>query len=354
MKRILFLLPLLLCLSGCVPSNDAYYEQAQLYLGSGDFDAAAHLFAQLGEYEDAADYALYCAALNALKEGRLPLARANMTLLGDFKSSQRYLQYITALEAEAAGQLEEALALFDGLGSFEDSLLHAAGLREAIPERNLSHARALMGASRWEQALAILETLNGYEDSARLMEQCQERINNEAYNQAMSLFNAEKYEEALAAFQALGETLDSPARARMCRGAMYQQLEEEYPAASIANAADLMARYEEMEDYFESPQRLADLQRRFAINLKLVSAAYARPYVAFGDGLTWRVSGIQGSHAQLTAQSSVVFATVTDLAAPFTPQQEKAIVAFEYPSLTLDLDQYAFTQGAGIAADPFR
>lgn len=354
MKRIFLLVPLLLCLCGCVPANDTYYQQAQLYLGSGDFDTAAHLFTQLGEYEDAADYALYCAALDALKAGRLPLARANMTLLGDFKSSQRYLQYITALEAEAAGQLEEALALFNGLGSFEDSLLHAGHLAEAIPERDLSHARALMGAARWEQALAILETLNGYEDSARLMEQCRERINSEAYNQAMSLFNAEKYEEALAAFQALGETLDSPARARMCRGAMYQQLEEEYPAASMANAADLMARYEEMEDYFESPQRLSDLHRRFDVNLKLVSAVYARPYVAFGEGIIWRVSGVEGSHLHLEAQTGMAFATVTDLAAPFTQEQEKVIIAFEYPRLTIDLDQYAFTRGSGTAAAPFR
>lgn len=355
MKRMLFLLlPLLLCLSGCVPSNDAYYEQAQLYLGSGDFETAAQLFSQLGEYEDAADYALYCAALDALENDQLALARANLTMLEDFKSSERYLRYITALEAEAAGKLDEALAMFEGLGSFEESLLHVQSLQEAIPERDIAHARALMGASRWEQALALLEKLHGHVDSARLIEQCRARISNDAYNQAMALFNDEKYEEALAAFESLGETLDSPARARMCRGAMYQQLEEAYAAASMANAADLIARYEEMEDYFASPQRLHDLQQRFAVNLKLLSAAYARPYVAFGDGLQWRVTGTEGSHVQLTAQTPVVFATVTDLSAPFTPPQEQAIVALEYPRLTIDLDQYTFTGGSGTAADPFR
>ena len=353
MKRMLILFPLILCLSGCMPSNDAYYQQAQLYLGSGDFNAAAKIFNQLGEYADAADYALYCAALDALEDGRLALARANLTLLGNFKSSRRYLQYITALEAEEAGSLDEALAIFDGLGSFEDSLLHAETLREAIPERDLSHARALMGASRWQQALQLLETLNGYEGSARLMEECRENIQLDAYDQAISLYDARQYEQALAAFESLGETLDAPARARMCRGAMYQQLEEEYPGASMATAANLMARYEEMEDYFESPQRLSDLQSRFAVNLWLLSAAYARPYVAFGQGLMWRVSGAEGSRLHLQAQTSTL-STATDLAAPFTLEEEKAIVAFTYPLLTIDLDQHSFTQGSGTAADPFR
>lgn len=353
MKRMLILLPLLLCLSGCVPSNDAYYQQAQLYLGNGDFTSAAKIFNQLGEYADAADYALYCAALDALEDGRLTLARANLTLLGDFKSSGRYLQYITALEAEEAGSLEEALALFEALGSFEDSLLHAEALREAIPERDLSHARALMGASRWQQALQLLENLHGYEDSALLMEECRENIQLDAYDQAISLYDAQQYEEALAAFESLGETLDAPARARMCRGAMYQQLEEEYPAASMATAADLIARYEEMEDYYESPHRLSDLKSRFAVNLRLLSAAYARPFVAFGQGLMWRVSGAEGGHLRLQAQTAAL-STATDLAVPFTPEEEKAIVAFAYPLLTIDLDQYSFTQGSGTAADPFR
>lgn len=359
MNRILLLVPLLMCLCSCTPSNQEYYHHAQLYLGNGDYESAAHLFSQLGEYEDAADYALYCAALNAIDHDQLSLARADMELVAPFKSSQRYLLYIDGLEAEADGRLEEALGIFQRLGSFEDSLTHVQSLQETIPQRDFAHARALMGASRWEQALDVLEALNGYGESAELAQRCREEITQSAYDQAMQLYESEQYTQAMAAFEALGDVLDAPARARICRGAMYDRLEEDYAAASMATAQELMERYAEMEDYFESPLRLRDLQERYTANLRLAAAAYTRPYVTFGSNgaapLLWRVSLVEGSHAALLCQSSIhPAATCTDLDDPFTPNEEAAIVSFEHPRLVIDLDSYAFTQGSGTPEDPFR
>lgn len=350
--KILLLLPLLLCLSGCTFSNDTYYQQAQLYLGSGDYASAASLFSQLGEYEDSADYTLYCAALEALDAGQLTVAKADMALIAPFKSSERYLQYIAALELESTGKLEEALAAYEALGSFVDSLDRAERMREAIPQRDLAHARALMGASRWEQALTILETLDGYGESNQLLDQCRREMDLAAYDQALRLYNSEQYEEALTAFESLGELLDASVRARMCRGAMYRQLEEDYANASMATARELMDRYAEMEGYLASAQRLQDLQERFAVNLQLAEATL--PYAAFGEGLLWRVMQVQDGQALLLAQSGSVFATATDLAQPFTPAQESAIVAFEYPRLTIDLNRYAFTQGSGTQEEPYQ
>lgn len=352
MKRALLLLPLLLCLSGCTLSNEAYYHQAQLYLGSGDFTSAASMFTQLGEYEDSADYALYCAALDALRNGNLPVARANMALLAPFKSSQRYLQYIDALALEQQGKLEEALAVFTMLGSFEDSLAHAESLRTAIPERDLANARALMGASRWEQALTTLEKLAGYGESERLAAQCRDSIARAAYDQAVRLYDEGQYQDALTAFEALGGLLDSPARARMCRGAMYAQLEEAYAAASLSNAQSLMDAYAEMEDYQASPLRLEALRQRFAVNLRLAGSTL--PHARFGHDLLWRVMRTEGSHAHLLSQSGPVFTTVTDLSGAFSAEEEAAIIALEYPRLTIDLDLYAFTQGTGTPEDPYR
>jgi len=352
MKRALLLLPLLLCLSSCTLSNEAYYHQAQLYLGSGDFTSAASMFTQLGEYEDSADYALYCAALDALQNGNLPVARANMALLAPFKSSQRYLQYIDALALEQEGKLEEALAAFTVLGSFEDSLTHAEHLQTAIPERDLANARALIRASRWEQALTVLEKLAGYGESESLAAQCRESIARAAYDQAVCLYDDGQYQEALTAFEALGGLLDAPARARMCRGAMYAQLEEAYAAASLSTAQSLMEGYAEMEDYLSSPQRLDALQQRFTVNLRLAEATL--PHVLFGEDMLWRVMQVQGSQAQLLSQSGPVFTTVTDLAGSFSAEEEAAIVTFEYPRLTIDLDRYAFTQGSGTPEDPYR
>lgn len=358
MKRILLLFPLLLCLCSCTPSAPDYYHHAQLYLGNGDYESAALLFTQLGEYEDAADYALYCAALNALKHDQLALAKADMELVAPFKSSQRYLRYIAAREAEANGKLEEALGIFRSLGSFEDSLTHVQSLQEAIPQRDLAHARALMGADRWEQALTVLEALNGYGESTELANRCREEITRSAYDQAMQLYENGQYAQAMAAFEALGDVLDAPARARICRGAMYDQLEQDYAAASMATAQELMDRYAEMEDYFDSPLRLRDLQQRYTANLKLAAAAYARPYVSFGTSgeapLLWRVSMVEGSQATLLCQGSIHPATITDLSYPFTSDEEAAIVLFEHPRLVIDLDRFAFTQGSGTPEDPFR
>ena len=58
------MLAALLC-TGCSARNADYYEQAQLYLGGGDYETAAYLFEQLGEYRDAGEYLLYARALEA-------------------------------------------------------------------------------------------------------------------------------------------------------------------------------------------------------------------------------------------------------------------------------------------------
>ena len=179
MKRLLSLLMLLsLCLTlcGCTLSNRDYYERAQLYLGSGDFATAAQLFSQLGEYEDSADYALYCAALYALQEGELDLARTNLTQVAPFKSSARYLRLVEAMTLERSGDLEGALVIYDALGSFEGSADAAKRLRTAIPRKKLEHASALMNAGRYEQALKELVALDGFGESAALAEYPHRRI----------------------------------------------------------------------------------------------------------------------------------------------------------------------------------
>ena len=79
-----------------------------------------------------------------------------------------------------------------------------------------------------------------------------------------------------------------------------------------------------------------------------------KPYVRFGDGMLWRVMQVQEHQALLLSCSGSVFATVTDLAEPFTEDEEAAIIMFEYPRLTIDLDRYAFTQGSGTPEDPYQ
>lgn len=355
MKRffLLALCPLLLLgLSGCAMSNAEYYQHAQLYLGNGEFTTAALLFDQLGEYEDSAEYVLYCAALDALEKGNLSLAQANFTQVHPFKSSDRYLTMIEAMVLQENGDLEGALSIFEALGSFENSLDCAAKLRELIPQRDLSHARALMSAGRWEHALSVLEGLGGYGDSPELIDQCRRNITQAAYDQAAQLYQQGNYASALAAFESLGDTLDAQARALMCRSAIYQQLEKDYRAVSMATAEDLMARYAEMEDYLSSPARLSDLQARYQVNLALLDAAPDRPYVVFG-AMVWRVILTEGSCITLLCQDPHA-ATPSDLGPALTVEEDAATLTYEFPRLTLDLDRFTFTQGQGTPADPFR
>ena len=342
---ILLALLLALALTGCTASNQHYYEQAQLYLGSGDFAGAEMLFSQLGEYADSADYALYCAALNALVNGETDLARRNFELVLPFKSSDRYLTYIEALNLENEGQLDAALAIWEELGTFEDSNARAALLQEAIPSEEIAHAETLMAAGRYEQAKAILETLNGYGDSAELLEECDEAILRAAYDHAESLYAGGLFEQALSAFEVLGDNLDAAQRALACRAAMYEALEAAYPRASMATAPTLIDGYTEMEDYADSEARLDALLSRYGVNLALASDASALPWVVFGQypteetgapaPLTWRVVALDGETATLLCDRVIDALPATTLPPlMLSAVEQQAVVSLSLPLLT--------------------
>jgi len=328
MKKICLLLCVtLLLLTGCSASNQSYYEHAQLLLGYGDYAAASELFMQLGEYRDSADYALYSAALSALEEGEYELARADFALLGQFKSSGRYLRYLDAMEKEEAGEKEAALAAFEALGSFEDSRARADKLREQIPADTLAHAKSLMKAGRYEQARSILSSLEGYGDSLTLMAQCDAAITEAAYNRAQALYASGDYASARAAFESLGDSLDADQRALDCQEALYRALEEDYLCATLTNAQELMARYEDMEDFGESEARRAELESRFGRTLSLVREAQSRPYLLFGQypygesgapgNVLWRVLSVRDHEATLLCEAvldALPAATAAELA----------------------------------------
>ena len=339
---VLFALLLACTLSGCTASNQHYYEQAQLYLGTGDYAGAEMLFSQLGEYADAADYALYAAGLAALEDGQTDLARRNFELVLPFKSSDRYLTYIEALTLEQEGQLDAALALWEELGTFEGSDARAALLREAIPTEEIAHAEALMAAGRYEQAKAILEGLNGYGDSAELLEACDEALLRAAYDRAETLYAGGMFEQALSAFEALGDQLDAAQRVLACRAAMYEALEEAFPRASMATAPALIDGYTEMEDYLNSEARLDALLHRYAVNLSLVFNASTLPWVTFGQypteetgapaPLTWRVVGLDGATATLLCDRVIDALPATTLPTlMLSADEQQAVVSLSLP-----------------------
>ena len=322
MKRIwAWIMAAMLC-GGCSDRNVDYYEHAQRYLGCGEYEMAAHVFDQLGEYRDAAAYSLYARALEALAAGDHALARTNMALVDPFKSSGLYLAYLDALALKESGALEDALAAFEALGTFAESAEMATALRTAIPLQQLARCEALVEAGAYDEALALLAQIPVSEASEALRESCRQGILRAQYDQACLLYQQKEYEAALAAFEALGEVLDAPARVTLCRSAMYRQAASTVP--TLENAAQLMADFRALGDYLDSAEQLSALEARFDRTLALMAAELPRvqlgayPVQESGEPglLTWRVIAVEGTQAMLLCEQVIdagSVATATDL-----------------------------------------
>lgn len=346
MKKALTLLAVLclgLSATACTHrSNQQYYERAQLYLGAENYESAAELFSQLGEYEEAADYSLYASALAAMQEGEWALARANLKQIIPFKSSERYLRFIEAAECEEAGKLEEALAIYESLGTFRESDQFAGELRTAIPEKTLQQARALMAQGDYAEARELLEALDGYGQSALLAKNCTTALNKAAYTEADALCESGDHLGAMQAFLALGEVLDAPARAEQCRAALFLALDKATAEVTIDTAAGLIAAYEAIDDP-AAAQQAAALAQRFGTNLLLLEKASDQPYVLLGEypmgesglesPLMWRVLSVQGAQVTLLCESVIdasPTATLTDLL--LTDAEQTAVSSATLPS----------------------
>lgn len=359
---MLLVLSLGLTATACVHySNQHYYEQAQLCVGSGEYARAAELFGLLGEYRDSADYALYAAALHALSEGNLPLARTNLNAVAPFKSSERYLTWISALEKEAAGDLAGALAVYETLGTFHNAHEAAGALRTAIPEEALRQGRAMMARGEYAAARELFLSLDGYGQSETLANNCTTAINRAAYTAADGLYDAGDRRSAMQAFLALGDVLDAADRAAQCRKEIIADLNARTEAVTLDTANGLIAEWEALGDE-EALAQAAALRERFGVNLQLLNAADTQPCVLLGEypmgesglesDVMWRVIAVDGAKVTLLCESVIdasAIATTTDLV-----PADDALSAMALPSaadlaslsdLSCSATPYAVAQG---------
>lgn len=368
MKRVwAWILAAGLMCAGCTDRNADYYEHAQRYLGAGEYEMAAHVFDQLGEYRDAGEYALYARGLQAMAEGDLTLARTNLTLVDPFKSSGRYLAYLDALEMKADGALEEALAGFGALGSFADSASLAEALRAAIPMQQLARCQALVEAGHYTQALGLLDAMTLSDEVSALKETCRQGLIRAEYDRANLMYQQQDYEGAMAAFDALGDVLDAPARVTLCRSALYRQAASVVP--TMENASRLLEDLSLLEDYLDSPALLEAIREKFGRNLNALSGmdAWVQLGQRAGVPMVWQIVAVDGQTATLRCESMPEgAATATDLAVDWgdaaawitaEPAASDTLFA-EDPSagmmVTLDLTGFLFTAGEGTEADPYR
>ncbi len=361
------------CSSG---SNQDYYESAQLYLGSGEYEIAADLFGQLGEYADSADYALYCEAMQAIADEDYALARANLNAVAPFKSSERCLAWLDAVEAEISGDLEAALSLYAALGTFRDSDVKAADLRKAIPEAAIKEGRLLMTKGEYAAALEIFLSLEGYGASKALAETCTAAMNKAAYDAAAKLCKDGDHQAAMEAFLALGDVLDAPDRAEKCRASLLDGLDAQYQTVTLSTAAELATAYAAIDD--ESARtRALELSARFGKNLAVLADAANHPYVLLEDATLWQVQSAEGTMLTLrfirvTEQKPT--ATLAPTASPAPTAEASAeptadVTASPEPTallpmtadltpngltLKLDLMTFTFTEGEGTLEHPYR
>lgn len=328
MKRLLPLLALLclgLSATGCTrPGVADYYEDAQFYLGAQEYESAAALFAQLGEYRDSADYALYCQALQAIADEEYDLARANLTAIAPFKSSERCLAWLDALALEEDGRLEEALAAYEALGTFANAHQDAERLRKAIPEAAVRQGRELMAKGEYAAAKDLFLSLDGYGQSEVLAKSCQNALDKAAYQAAEELLQAGDAWGALAAFQAMGDTLDAAKRADECTDALLTELDKQYQQVTVESARALIDQYRALTGHGEAQARADELEARYGRNSALLTGE--APYVLLGAypgtesgaayALLWRVLRVEGAQATLLCETIIdaaPTATSTDL-----------------------------------------
>lgn len=269
-------------LCSCSVTAQERYERAQIFLGIGDYITAREIFQQLGCYEDAEKYALYCAGRQAMAEGDWALAQANLQLIDPFASSGWCLAYIDAARLAEEGDLSGALSGFEALGSFLDSDDRANKLRAEIPAQELERIASLMENGRYAQARSLLNQLAASPERDALLAQCDAGEQELAYTQAMSLYEAQAWTEAIPAFHALGDYRDSAARLLSCRSNLYRAAEAD-AQDGLDGVARALEDFRFLEDYLDSAQRAEALAAQWGTNLLLLDSADQAPYVVFGS-----------------------------------------------------------------------
>lgn len=357
---------------GCVYSNQQLYEQAQLCLGCEDYESAASIFSQLGEYKDSAEYALYAQALLAWQSGNLALARRTLEEIDPFKSSSRYLRYMDAMDNAQSGHLEEALIGFSSLGAFKDSEAQAEEVQGLIQKSTLEKARSLMASRDYENAISILKSYAGNPEADSIINSCISALAQKTYNEADSYYRRGLYAEAYQAFSALGDTLDASHRAQQSLEALFLGYDEAFDDITLAGYPDAMAQYTAMSALPAARARLEQLKQTYGLRIQLMEESASHPILAYGSyaygdsgseaPVLWQVLRVEGTKAVLLCCSvldAMPFASCTDLSITTCDTEAPALLRLSIPStaylsdlsatlLQASATPYAQAQGAAV------
>lgn len=165
---IIIVLVLILAIGGLVALklvpekiNEDNYAQAEALREDEKYIEAAAIYAELGDFSDAAEKALLCRYNNALvleAEGKYNEAKEAYTALGDYKDSAAKVTscaYNEAIAVLEEGKYDEAAELFKALGDYLDCAIK-------VEECTFKKALALVEGGKFEEAIKLFETIPEY------------------------------------------------------------------------------------------------------------------------------------------------------------------------------------------------
>lgn len=196
---------------------------------------AAHLFAQLDDFEDAKEKAKEC------------LRRAEIL--------RREAVYCSALSARDSGAFAQAAALFSKIPGWRDANTQAVECQEKVKAQQASQPKKDHGVPMWKKILCAvlvlaLLSVGSYFGVTRYV------IPQQKYNDAQTMLEAGKWEEAITAFQKLEGFKDAAHRVLEIQTDYYGQAEQLLSLGDPCRAAAIFGGLLDFQDSRERSRAL--------------------------------------------------------------------------------------------------
>ena len=233
------------------------YAQASVLVLQQEYDQAATIFKELGNYLDSAEQWQCCEQRiwdQAYKSGEAYIRAGKWdeavqyfsVCPQDFRDTQRYIAYVNARKLMNENRLKEAVQQFSDLGGFLDSRDYTRLLREEITESTWQQVREyveqdslasatdlleelpdteektkiqdyILTVTQWNelqdtswpeetrlekenQIIETLQPMQGYFNSSSILEAVTDQRNRRLYNRAVLCFENREYDEAYTIF----------------------------------------------------------------------------------------------------------------------------------------------------------
>lgn len=189
---------------------DAIYTKGMALIESGDYSSAADEFERILSHEDSSAKAEYCrnmvkylSAKQALDDGEYEKAATLFVELGEFEDSLTMVDeanYELAKELTSKNEYEKASALLKPLAEqkYKDS-------STLWPDVLYRYAMTCVDSKDYEHAVEAFEEITQYKDS-------EERLKEASYQYAIELSEKSDWKTAYPLFKKLGEYQDSDSR----------------------------------------------------------------------------------------------------------------------------------------------